>query len=165
MLEFLLYMFQFAFLSEILIYLILTFIFVLVEYPKKELFNTFYENAEIWKNYPIYKFSYSETIPKDYEEVKNTIKGHMYVISRNLHGLILGWREGAMCLCLCNERKFVSFMKQIGHEDCIVDVYKTKAKDIFQMFSNLTTLNENHVEIQKSISEEVIKACKDTFNI
>lgn len=104
-------------------------------------------------------------IPKDYEEVKNTIKGHMYVISRNLHGLILGWREGAMCLCLCNERKFVSFMKQIGHEDCIVDVYKTKAKDIYQMFSNLTTLNENHVEIQKSISEEVIKACKDTFNI
>ena len=68
MLEVLLYMFQFAFLSEILIYLGLTFIPVLLKYPKKELFNTFYENAEIWKNYPIYKFSYSETIPKDYEE-------------------------------------------------------------------------------------------------
>ena len=68
MLEVLLYVFQFAFLSEILIYLGLTFIPVLLKYPKKELFNTFYENAEIWKNYPIYKFSYSETIPKDYEE-------------------------------------------------------------------------------------------------
>ena len=104
-------------------------------------------------------------IPKDYEELKNTIKGHKYVISRNLHGLILGWREGSRCLCLCNERKFISFMKQIGREDSIVDVYSAKAADISKMFINLTTLNENHVEIQKSIAEEVIKACKETFKI
>ena len=68
MLESFLQMFHFIFLSEIFIYLILTFIFVLEGYPEKALFNTFYQNAEIWKNYPIYKFSHSEMIPKDYEE-------------------------------------------------------------------------------------------------
>ncbi len=104
-------------------------------------------------------------LPKDYDEVKNIIKGHKYVISRNLHGLILGWREGSKCLCLCNERKFVSFMKQIGHEDCIVDVYKDTAEDVYHIFTKLKTQNENHIEIQKVIAEDVLNTCKHTFNL
>ena len=52
MLESFLRMFRFIFLYEIFIYLIFTFISVLMEYPKKAL----------------YKFSHSEMIPKDYEE-------------------------------------------------------------------------------------------------
>ena len=100
-------------------------------------------------------------IPKNYEEVKATIKGNRYVISRNLHGLILGWREGAKCLCLCGERKFVSFMKQIGREDCIVNVDKSKAADIKHMFDKLMFLKEDHIQKQRTIADEVLSACNN----
>lgn len=104
-------------------------------------------------------------VPTSYEEVKKTIKGNKYIISRNLHGLILGWREGSKCLCLCDERKFVSFMTQIAREDCIVDVYNANAETICQMFEKLMTIEENHLEKQKKIAVEVLNACHQTLNV
>lgn len=103
-------------------------------------------------------------IPRDYNEMKETIKGNKYVISRNLHGLILGWREGSKCLCLCNERKFISFMNQIGCEDFIVDIYKNKAEDIYLMFENLMNMHEDHLAKQQEIANDVVQACRATFN-
>ena len=103
-------------------------------------------------------------LPENFEQVKQTIKGCKYVISRNLHGLILGWREGANVLCLCDERKFVSFMKQIGHEDSIVDVKTATSHDIMRMFNSVMKQDaKEHSQKQKEIADDVLSACNVVF--
>lgn len=61
-------------------------------------------------------------IPRVYCDIEQPLMRSKYVVSRNLHGLILAWRSGAKCLCMNNERKFVTFMQQIECPENVIDI-------------------------------------------
>lgn len=61
-------------------------------------------------------------IPKSFMDIYRDIVGVQYVISRNLHGLILGYIGGANVQSLNNGWKFHGFMKQINREDSMIDI-------------------------------------------
>ena len=95
-------------------------------------------------------------IPTNYIEIVQTISHSKYVISRNLHGLIIGWREGAKCICLHKERKLISFMAQISASDCIVDIEGDIAMQLLKCFNKLNTLNTcKQYEIHKSLVMQI----------
>lgn len=95
-------------------------------------------------------------IPANYIEVVQTISHSKYVISRNLHGLIIGWREGAKCICLHKERKFISFMAQISASDCIVDMDGNIEMQLLKCFDKLNSLDTcKHYEIHKSLVTQI----------
>lgn len=95
-------------------------------------------------------------IPTSYIEVIQAISHSKYVISRNLHGLIIGWREGAKCICLHKERKFISFMDQIGASDCIVDIEGNIAMQILKCFDKLNIMDTcKQYEIHKSLVMQI----------
>jgi len=56
-------------------------------------------------------------IPKDFTDICSYIVGAKNVISRNLHGLILGYIGGARILSLNDGWKFKGFLQQIGQCD------------------------------------------------
>lgn len=51
-----------------LMYLIITFPLILVEYPKERYLKDFSLNMKTWKKYPIYNISISEEIQSGFEE-------------------------------------------------------------------------------------------------
>lgn len=96
-------------------------------------------------------------IPANYIEVVQMISHSKYVISRNLHGLIIGWREGAKCICLHKERKFISFMAQISASDCIVDIDGDIAMQLLKCFDKLNSLDTcKQYEIHKSLVMQIV---------
>lgn len=60
------------------------------------------------------------TIPKNFNDVCRSIISAKYVVSRNLHGLILGYIGGACVLSLNDGWKFRGFLQQIGQPDNFV---------------------------------------------
>lgn len=95
-------------------------------------------------------------IPTNYIEVVQTISHSKYVVSRNLHGLIIGWREGAKCISLHKERKFISFMEQINASDCIVDINGDIAMQLLECFDKLNALDTSkQYEIHKSLVMQI----------
>lgn len=61
------------------------------------------------------------TIPENFEQLKSIFQTARIVVSRNLHGLILGYVSGCHGLiCLNTDWKFTGFMKQINASDFIV---------------------------------------------
>lgn len=60
------------------------------------------------------KFSVSLHIPKNYDEMLSCIEGAEWILSRGLHGMILGWRSGSNVFALTTSRKVDGFLRQIG---------------------------------------------------
>lgn len=83
-------------------------------------------------------------IPEVFADIDKELAACKYVISRNLHGLILAWRSGARCLCLNNERKFLSFMNQIGDPDSIIDPLTITQSDLTNHLERLKQQKVNN---------------------
>ena len=99
-------------------------------------------------------------IPEDYKELERILSSAQFVFSQNLHGLIMAYRGHTPVVSMNDRRKFVSFMKMIGHEENIVtpsNVTKTnlyerfKHKDEF-CFDNCRTFRK---QIQEAINQTV----------
>lgn len=102
-------------------------------------------------------------IPEVYSDIENALMQSKYVISRNLHGLILAWRSGAKCLCLNDERKFVAFMNQIGHPEYIIDINNLDSKVLCCKFDSLTHLIEDNSK-REELQQEVISTFLHTIS-
>jgi len=103
-------------------------------------------------------------LPKDYRELDECLARSCYVISRNLHGLILGWRHGAKCLSLNNERKFQGFMQQIGQSRFILNADEATSEEIVCNFEELMRMKTCQPELQQALSKEVIEAFDAIFD-
>lgn len=78
------------------------------------------------------------SIPDTFSELVSLFKKAGFVVSRNLHGLILGYVSGCNGLiCLNSDWKFKGFMRQIDASDFIVDDNMTDKSEILRMLISL----------------------------
>lgn len=98
-------------------------------------------------------------IPKNFGEVWNDIAGAKYIISRNLHGLILGYIGGGNILSLNDLWKFEGFLKQIGHNDAIIKFEDLSQKEIY-----LKLINFSNSEVNKQKRSELREQVEKTFS-
>lgn len=79
-------------------------------------------------------------IPQNTLELQKILGESKLVISQNLHGLILAYRAGVSVICLNKQRKFITFMEQIGASDCIILPNEISSEDcllkLYQMAEN-----------------------------
>ena len=60
------------------------------------------------------KFPVYLHIPRNYKEMLSCIEGSEWILSRGLHGMILGWRSGSNVFALTTSRKVDGFLRAIG---------------------------------------------------
>jgi len=73
-------------------------------------------------------------IPRNLFELQNIIAQSQYVISQNLHGLILGYRSRCIVISLNSRRKFKSFMESIHASNRIIEPTNIKTDELYQIF-------------------------------
>lgn len=93
-------------------------------------------------------------IPKVYTDIEQELMCSSYVVSRNLHGLILAWRSGAKCLCLNDERKFITFMRQIGCLGNMLNIQGITPLKLYEKFEDICA-QENSYNRQELLCREV----------
>lgn len=108
------------------------------------------------------KDNISLIIPKVYSEIESELKNVKYVVSRNLHGIILAWRSGAKCLCMNDERKFATFMQMTFHPENILDARDLTADEVVNKF-NEVILQEDSSDRQVWLAQEVRSAFNKLF--
>ena len=100
-------------------------------------------------------------IPSDIGDVIRNISRKKYIISRNLHGLILGMVYGGeKLLCLSNQPKFVSFMEQIGKSKYVLDMNIVSSSELVSIFEELLSDKSSLENVKKQLSYSVT----DNFN-
>lgn len=57
--------------------------------------------------------------PHDYRQLVAAIQGSEWVLSRRMHGMVIGWRSGSRVFSFTTSRKIVGFLQQIGCPDNI----------------------------------------------
>lgn len=57
--------------------------------------------------------------PHDYRQLVAAIQGSEWVLSRRMHGMVIGWRSGSRVFSFTTSRKIVGFFQQIGCPDNI----------------------------------------------
>ena len=95
-------------------------------------------------------------IPEDYKELEQILSSAKFVLSQNLHGLILAYRGHTPVVSLNDRRKFVSFMKTIGHEENLItpsEITKTNLYECFQRRFEFDFVNCK--DFQKQIKEAI----------
>lgn len=103
----------------------------------------------------------SMQIPSDVGDVIRNISRKKYIISRNLHGLILGMVHGGeKLLCLNDQPKFVSFMEQIGKSKYVLDMNTVSSSELVSLFEELLVDKSSLEDVKKQLSHSVI----DNFN-
>lgn len=75
-------------------------------------------------------------IPRNVYELQEIIAQSQYVISQNLHGLILAYRSNCTVISLNSRRKFKSFMATIGAPNRIIEPEQIKGNELFQIFKD-----------------------------
>lgn len=98
-------------------------------------------------------------IPEVYTDIEKELMHSRYVVSRNLHGLILAWRSGAKCLCLNNERKFITFMQQAGHPENVLDIQNMTAASLYEKFESVYSQDSSY-DRQQILCKEVCYSFK-----
>ena len=58
-------------------------------------------------------------MPRSYPELQKAIEGSEWVVSRRMHGMVLGWRSGSQVFAFTKSRKIVGFLEAIGSPDNI----------------------------------------------
>lgn len=107
------------------------------------------------------KVDVSMQIPSDIGDVIRNISRKKYIISRNLHGLILGMVYGGeKLLCLSNQPKFVSFMEQIGKSKYVLDMNIVSSSELVSIFEELLSDKSSLENVKKQLSYSVT----DNFN-
>ena len=107
----------------------------------------------------------SMNIPNNINDVIKNISNKRYILSRNLHGLILGLVYGGeKLLCLNNQPKFISFMKQIGQSEYIVDLNTISSSELVEIFGRLVFNESSLCEIKKELANDVSNSFNNLFN-
>ena len=107
----------------------------------------------------------SMDIPNNINDVIKNISNKRYILSRNLHGLILGLVYGGeKLLCLNNQPKFISFMKQIGQSEYVVDLNTISSSELVEIFGRLVFNESSLCEIKKKLANDVSNSFNNLFN-
>ncbi len=123
--------------------------------------------AEAKRLYSMFKANGIEaalSIPDNYSELVAMFDRAYIVVSRNLHGLILGYVSGCRGLiCLNGDWKFRGFMSQIDASDYIVDDGKRDKEDILSL---LRGVNEHGLDdkVRDEMREKVTEGYLSVFN-
>lgn len=95
-------------------------------------------------------------IPNNFNDVAKHIIGAKFVISRNLHGLILGYIGGANVISLHNAWKFKGFLNQINAADSLINIETdniTEIADKLNAAYNYNLSNEIRVELMNIVTK------------
>ncbi len=58
-------------------------------------------------------------LPKTYAELLAAVEGSAWVVSRRMHGMVVGWRSGSSVFALTTSRKIVGFLSAVGQSENI----------------------------------------------
>ena len=58
-------------------------------------------------------------LPRTYAALLRAIEGSEWVVSRRMHGMVIGWRSGSKVFALTKSRKIVGFLRAVGAPDNI----------------------------------------------
>lgn len=95
-------------------------------------------------------------IPEDYKELERILSSAQFVFSQNLHGLILAYRGHTPVVSLNDRRKFVSFMKTIGHEENLITPSEITKTNLYECFKRRGRFDfANCKDFQKQIKEAI----------
>lgn len=124
-------------------------------------------NSDVLAVKKIYKILIDEgvdaklIIPTSYVQLQKELANSSIVVSRNLHGLIMGWRAGVPSVCLHHERKFVTFMEQSGQINRLLDVNeltKEKLSDfILDAAQNKRDIDEKRKSLSKFVTDHFME--------
>lgn len=95
-------------------------------------------------------------IPNNFNDVAKHIIGAKFVISRNLHGLILGYIGGANVLSLHNAWKFKGFLNQINAPHSLINVETDNKAEIINKLHtayNYNLTNATRTELKNIVTE------------
>lgn len=93
-------------------------------------------------------------IPNTFSDIAKQIIGAKFVVSRNLHGLILGYIGGAKVLSLHHGWKFKGFLQQINTPQLYIDAGSANKSDILNKL--YSTYNSSlHIEVRKQLRRTV----------
>lgn len=98
-------------------------------------------------------------IPNNFNDVAKHIIGAKFVISRNLHGLILGYIGGANVLSLHNGWKFIGFLNQINAADSMINIENDNITEIANKLNAAYTYN-----LSNEIRVELMNIVTKNFN-
>ncbi len=100
-------------------------------------------------------------IPEDYKELERILSSAQFVFSQNLHGLILAYRGHTPVVSLNDRRKFVSFMKAIGHEENLIAPSHITRSNLYDCFKRRREFDfSNCKEFQLQIMEAIRQTLK-----
>lgn len=100
-------------------------------------------------------------IPEDYKELERVLSSAQFVFSQNLHGLILAYRGHTPVVSLNDRRKFVSFMKTIGHDENLIAPSNITKTNLYECFKRREVFD---FAICKDFREQISDAINQTMN-
>lgn len=113
-----------------------------------------------------HKLNANMRIPGNLDELINDISNKKYIISRNLHGLILGIVNGGeKLLCLNNQPKFISFMEQIGQSKYIIDANTATDIELVNLFTDMYQDSYNLEDIKAKLARTVRERFNSLFDL
>lgn len=84
------------------------------------------------------------SIPENFGDVWRDIAGAKYIISRNLHGLILGYISGGNILSLNSSWKFNGFLNQIGQKEAVINFENISKAEVYSTMCEFFDFNSNN---------------------
>ena len=100
-------------------------------------------------------------VPEDYKDLEHILSSAQFVFSQNLHALILAYRGHTPVVSLNNRRKFISFMKLIGHEENLITPSKITRNNLYDCFCHRANFDfDNCKKIQEQIDMAINQTVK-----
>jgi polysaccharide pyruvyl transferase WcaK-like protein len=119
------------------------------------------ENAKLLNNYLNENgCSSSLLIPRNHKELEELLSTSKVVISQNLHGLILAWRNNSSIIALNDRRKFKTFMDIIEKPQMLLPI---KILDSTKLFSLIVEAS-NYENQSSQINNLLIGKIEEDFN-
>ena len=100
-------------------------------------------------------------IPEDYKELERILSSAQFVFSQNLHGLILAYRGHTPVVSLNDRRKFVSFMKTIGHEENLIAPSRITKSNLYDCFKRRSEFDFGRC---REFRGQIMEAINQTLN-
>ena len=99
-------------------------------------------------------------IPDDYKELEKILSSAQFVLSQNLHGLILAYRGHTPVVCLNNRRKFVSFMKAINQMQNLIPPSNITQRNLYECYIRRNEFDFSKCkEFQEQINNAINQTC------
>lgn len=95
-------------------------------------------------------------IPSNYNDFSTLINTSSYIISQNLHPLIMGWRADSNIICLNTDRKFKTFMDIVELPENLIPVHELTEENLYSKLINLDlNKNYNRNNISKKLKSDI----------